>query len=185
MHPNPPPNFGHGGYPRLTPLIMLSLGLQWFDGARLLACFCYYKHMESNGANHSQIYLLWGLIMIDFSKAIRMDKIASMTSKEFNELNDLLTPKESKTALEQVKETLAKGEGLWDLPMHTLMDAIEIKMNSVGYYHNSLDTVYYDLYQIAEQLAKHYAYSPIKKQIAQFIYDVDYFCYYDNDDDDE
>lgn len=121
--------------------------------------------------------------MINFENAIRMDKIATMTSKELNELNDLLTPKESKIALEQVKNAIATGESLYDLPMHILMDAIEIKMNSVGYYHNSLDTVYYDLYQIAEQLAKHYAYDAVKKQIAETIYEIDYYCYYDSDDD--
>lgn len=118
--------------------------------------------------------------MINFENIIRMDKIASMSTKE---LNDLLTPKETKTALEQVKATLANGDSIFDLAMTTLMDAIQIKMNSVGYYHHGVDGVYYDLYELAEQLVNYYAYDPVKKQIAQHIYDVDYFCYYDSDDD--
>lgn len=121
--------------------------------------------------------------MINFENAIRMDKIATMSAKELKQVQDLLTPKETKTALEQVKNALANGESIFDLAMTTLMDAVEIKMNSVGYYHHGVDGVFYDLYQLAEQLVKYYAYDTLKKQIAQHIYEVDYFCYYDSDDD--
>lgn len=121
--------------------------------------------------------------MIDFSKAIRMDKIATMSAKELKQVQDLLTPKESKTALEQVKNAIANGENLFDMAMTTLMDAVEIKMNSVGHTHHGVDTVYYDLYQIAEKLVEYYAYDAVKKQVAETIYEIDYYCYYDDGDD--
>lgn len=119
--------------------------------------------------------------MIDFSKAIRMDKIATMSAKELKQVQDLLTPKESKTALEQVKNAIANGENLFDMPMHILMDAVEIKMNSVGYYHYAVDGTCYDLYQIAEQLIENYSYDAVKKQVAETIYEIDYYCYYDDE----
>lgn len=121
--------------------------------------------------------------MIDFSKAIRMDKIATMSAKELKQVQDLLTPKECKAALEQVKNAIANGKNLFDMPMHILMDAVEIKMNSVGYYHHAVDSTCYDLYQIAEQLIENYSYDAVKKQIAETIYEIDYYCLYDDGDD--
>lgn len=121
--------------------------------------------------------------MINFENAIRMDKISQMSMPELQAVKDLLTPKETKTAPEQVKNAIANGESLYDLPMHILTDAIEIKMNSVGFYHYAVDGTCYDLYQIAEQLIEYYTHDAVKKQVAETIYEIDYYCYYDDGDD--
>lgn len=113
--------------------------------------------------------------MINFENAIRMDKIRKMSAKELKRVKDLLTPEETKTALEKVKDTLAKGEDIFNMGKTTLMDAVEIKMNSVGYYHYGVDGTYYDLYQIAEQLIEYYAHDAVKKQIAETLYEIDFF----------
>lgn len=123
--------------------------------------------------------------MINFENAIRMDKISTMSASELAQIQDLLTPKATKTALQQVKDMLDNGVSLYDIPVHTLMDAIEIKMNSVGYYHHAIHTTYYDLYDIAEKLADYYKHDKLKKQIAETLYEIDYYCYYDDDGDDE
>lgn len=114
--------------------------------------------------------------MINFEKAIRMDKIATMSLAELEQIQDLLTPKENKTALQQVKDMLKDGVSMSDMPVHILIDAIEIQMNSVGYHHHACITTYYNLYDIAEKLAEYYEHDKLKKQIAETIYEIDYYC---------
>ena len=95
--------------------------------------------------------------MINFENAIRMDKISQMSLAELQAVKDLLTSQESKDALTICKEALDKDDFSLDiLPTHYLIDALEIKMNSVGYHHHGLETTYYDLWQIAGELIGYY-----------------------------
>lgn len=124
--------------------------------------------------------------MINFENAIRMDKIATMSASELAQIQDLLTPKATKTALQQVKDMLKDGVSMYDMPVHILMDAIELKMNSVGYHHHAIRTTYYDLFIIAEQLTdyyEHHVHDMLKAQIAATLFSIDYNCYYDDGDD--
>lgn len=119
--------------------------------------------------------------MINFENAIRMDKIAQMNMAELQAVKDLLTPQESKDALTICKEAIDRDDFSLDtLPIHYLIDALEIKMNSVGYYHHALETTYYDLWQIASKLISYYIqHNVYQYEIALVLYER---AYYETDD---
>lgn len=119
--------------------------------------------------------------MLNFENSIRMDKIASMPASELAKIQELLAPTENKTALQQVKDMLVDGKLLCDIPSHILINAIEIKMNTVGYYHHGIDGTCYDLWQLAEQLMDYYAHDKLKHDIANVLYDADYYGYGDDE----
>lgn len=111
--------------------------------------------------------------MINFENAIRMDKISQLSMPELQAVKDLLTPQESKDALTICKEAIDRDDFSLDtLPIHYLIDALEIKMNSVGYHHHGLETTYYDLWQIASELIDYYIqYNRYQYEIALVLYD--------------
>lgn len=111
--------------------------------------------------------------MINFETAIRMDKISQLSMPELQAVKDLLTSQESKDALTICKEAIDRDDFSLDtLPTHYLIDALEIKMNSVGYHHHGLDTIYYDLWQIASELIGYYIrYNRYQYEIALVLYE--------------
>jgi len=107
-----------------------------------------------------------------------------MSSVALQAVKDLLTSQESKDALAICKEAIDRDDFSLDvLPTHYLIDALDIKMNSVGYYHHGLDLTYYDLWQIAGELISYYI------QLNRYQYEIALVLwersYYETDDDDE
>jgi len=104
-----------------------------------------------------------------------------MSTVALQAVKDLLTSQESKDALTICKEAIDRDDFSLDvLPIHYLIDALEIKMNSVGYYHHGLDLTYYDLWQIAAATKAYYAaFDTYRWEIALVLWER---AYYETDD---
>ena len=81
--------------------------------------------------------------------------------------------------MKNFETAIANGESLSNFPLHDLISFLEIKMNSVGYYHYAVEGTCYDLYQIAEQLIDYYDCDPVRQQIAETLYEIDFYSLYD------
>lgn len=116
--------------------------------------------------------------MIKFEAAIRMDKITQMSMADLQSVKDLLTPQTSKDAITICKEAIDRDDFSLDtLPIHYLIDALDIKMSSVGYHHHGLETTYYDLWQIASELIGYYIqYNRYRYEIALVLWERTYYA---------
>ena len=81
--------------------------------------------------------------------------------------------------MKNFENAIANGESLFNFLLHDLISFLEVKMNSVGYYHYAVDGTCYDLYQIAEQLIDYYDCDPVRQQIAETLYEIDFYSLYD------
>lgn len=115
--------------------------------------------------------------MIDFVQAIKFNTIENMGYTQLHALSDLLTPKGTKNALALIKQELAAGHELYDLPIALLSKAVEITTNSVGFTHFSVNGTYYDIYCLCDAILEKGCYSPneLSHEIVKFLREYDFY----------
>lgn len=112
-----------------------------------------------------------------FEKAINHDVINNLTAQQLNELDNMFTSNTKKA----VKAKLKNGISPMDLTQQECMDYFEIRMNSVGWYCDTIDTTFYDLIDLASALVEHYESKgyELQRQIAA---NLEMYCLDDLDD---
>lgn len=127
--------------------------------------------------DENKIIMGWVMFINLFEKAINFDRINNMSKDELQQLDDIFTSKATKDAMALIK---AENKPIDLHTTKTLMDALEIGMNSVGFTHFSAST-YYDLIDLAQHLVEYYTDlgDDLKTEIAETLY---YRCLDDLDD---
>lgn len=102
-----------------------------------------------------------------FSNIINQNAINNLSIEQCQQIADMFTSSETKAVMAKVKSGVSVGQ----LSTSELKNGLDIKCNSVGWYCDAVDGIYYDLIDLAENLMECYqGYCPIKAQMSETLY---------------